>query len=94
MFPLDTLLTRFIGWNQLNASRPGTLLKMLLDLIKEEEADFRGIIQTMEFSRFHPSKDFHRFENEKLDVSSHSSEIFDGSILLTLFLVVMEMGDL
>lgn len=49
---------------------------------------------TMEFSRFHPSKDFHRFENEKLDFSSHSSEIFDGSILLTLFLVVMEVEDL
>lgn len=44
---------------------------------------FCVFIQTMEFSRFHPSKDFLRFENEKPDVSSHSSEIFDGSILLT-----------
>lgn len=83
MFPLDTLLTRFIGCNQPNASRPGTLLKRLLDLIKEENGDFCVIIQKMVFSRFHPSKDSHRFENEKLDVSSHSSEIFDGSILLT-----------
>lgn len=67
--------------------------KCLLDLIKGEKVDFCAIIQKMEFSRFNPSKDFHRFANEKLDVSSHSSEILDGSILLTLFLVVMEMED-